>query len=61
MRDFENAAARAGGSGIVGEFWYFLKTSRKWLMLPLLIAIVILGVLVFLSGTAAAPFLYTLF
>jgi hypothetical protein len=40
---------------------YFLKTSKKWWLLPIVVVLVVFGVLVFLSGTAAAPFIYTLF
>jgi hypothetical protein len=47
--------------GLAGEIWYFLKSSKKWWLAPILIVIFAFGVLVFLSGTAAAPFIYTLF
>ena len=46
---------------MVSEFLYFLKTSKKWWLLPILIVLVGFGLLVILSGTAAAPFIYTLF
>jgi hypothetical protein len=38
-----------------------LKTTRKWWLLPIIVVIVLFGVLVFLSGTGVAPFIYTLF
>ncbi len=47
--------------GLVREFIDLLATTKKWWLVPAIIAIVLLGVLVFLSGTAAAPFMYTLF
>lgn len=46
---------------IVREFWQFLKTNKKWWMTPILAALLLVGLLVVLSGTAAAPFIYTLF
>ena len=46
---------------MVSEFLYFLKTSKKWWLLPIVVVLLVFGVLVFLSGTAAAPFIYTLF
>ena len=61
MREFEMAARAETRRGIAGELWYFLKNSKKWWLLPILIVIVVFGALVFLSGTAAAPFIYTLF
>lgn len=44
------------------ELWDFLKTRKKFWMLPIVITLLILGVLiVFGSGSAVAPFIYTLF
>ena len=48
-------------SGIVQEFWDFLKDNKKWWLAPIVISILGLGLLVLLGGTAAAPFIYTLF
>ncbi len=48
-------------TGIVGEFWDFLKDNKKWWLAPIIISILGLGALVLLGGTAAAPFIYTLF
>lgn len=59
----DDFAAQAGGDreNIVGEFTAFLKENKKWWLAPILIAILGLGLLVLLGGTAAAPFIYTLF
>lgn len=46
---------------VIGEFVAFLRANKKWWLAPLLIALLALGGLVFLGGTAAAPFIYTLF
>ena len=61
MKDFKTAAGEQQRAGMVSEFLYFLKTSKKWWLLPIIIVLVGFGILVFLSGTAAAPFIYTLF
>ncbi len=46
----------------VRELWAFLKTRKKFWLLPLIIVLLIFGVLVVLSaGSAIAPFIYTLF
>jgi hypothetical protein len=43
------------------EFLHFLKHSKKFWLLPLLIMLLVFGLLIILSGTAVAPFIYTLF
>ncbi|MGD8316462.1 MAG: DUF5989 family protein [Myxococcales bacterium] len=48
-------------AGLVAELWGFLKANKKWWLAPIIVAIVLLGLLVVLGGTAAAPFIYTLF
>ena len=59
----DDFAAQAAGdrTGLVGEFTDFLKENKKWWLAPIVIAILGLGLLVLLGGTAAAPFIYTLF
>jgi hypothetical protein len=46
---------------ILREFIGFLRENKKWWLLPLVVALLALGGLVFLGGTAVAPFIYTLF
>ncbi len=47
---------------IVGEFWDFLKVRKKWWLLPIVLALVLLGsLIVFTQGSALAPFIYALF
>ena len=46
---------------LVSEFWAFVKENKKWWLLPVLLVILVLGALVFLTGSGAAPFIYTLF
>jgi hypothetical protein len=58
--EFERAGDAAEG-GIVREFWDFLANNKKWWLLPIVIVLSLFGVLLLLSGTAAAPFIYTLF
>jgi hypothetical protein len=60
--DFEAEARKARSSGgPVGEFWYYLRTSRRWIMAPIILSLLAAGVLIVLGGTAAAPFIYALF
>ena len=53
--------AQEDRQGPVSEFWDFLKHNKKWWLLPIIIVVLALGALVFLSGSGAAPFIYTLF
>ena len=59
-RAFEQAGTKAG-PGVVREFLLFLKENKKFWLIPLLAALLLLGLLVLLGGTAAAPFIYPLF
>jgi hypothetical protein len=61
MADLAQAAGERGRCNVATEFWHFLKHSKKWWLLPIVVILVAFGVLIFLSGTAAAPFIYTLF
>jgi hypothetical protein len=60
----QNHLEEAAGSsrpGLCGELWGMLKANKKWWLLPIVLVIMLIGVLVLLSSTAAAPFIYTLF
>ena len=59
-REFQ-AHATEERVGLLAEFWDFVKHNKKWWLLPILIVLLVVGTLVLLSGTAAAPFIYTLF
>ncbi len=54
-------AARKGDDGLLREFFGFLMESKKWWLVPLLLAFALVAALVFLGGTGAAPFIYSLF
>ena len=47
--------------GIVAEFVDFLKNHKKWWLTPIILVLVLLGVLLVLGSSGAAPFIYTLF
>lgn len=55
------AEAKRERSGLIGEFTEFLRENKKWWLAPIIVSILALGALVLLGGTAAAPFIYTLF
>ena len=58
--DFQQQAADVD-RGLVAEFLDFLRHNKKWWLIPIIVAILLLGLLVMLSGSAIAPFIYPLF
>jgi hypothetical protein len=61
MQDFQKLAQSERQGNIFEELWYFMRQNKKWWLLPIVVVMLGFGLLVFLSGTAAAPFIYTLF
>lgn len=59
--DFEKAAAETSGEGLVAEFLDFLRHNKKWWLLPIVGVLLLFGLFILLSTSAAAPFIYTLF
>jgi len=56
------ARTTAGRFGIVGELFSFFCSSRRWWLVPMLIALFLIGALIVLAqSSAVAPFIYTLF
>ena len=47
--------------GLGREFFDFLRTNKKWWLTPIILALLLVGLLVILGSSAAAPFIYTLF
>jgi competence protein ComGC len=44
------------------DLWTFLRERKKFWLLPLILVLLLFGVLIVLtSGSAIAPFIYTLF
>lgn len=44
--------------GLLAEFWQFLRYNKKWWLTPILLTLAALGLLVALTATGAAPFIY---
>jgi hypothetical protein len=47
--------------GVVRELAEFLAHNKKWWLTPIVLSLLLVGALIVLGGTAAAPFIYTLF
>ena len=47
---------------LLKDLWGFLKVRKKFWMLPIILTLLLFGVLIVMtSGSAIAPFIYTLF
>ena len=59
----QNFAAQAEEKppGLIMEFVDFLLHNKKWWLTPIILVLLILGLIIFLSGTVAAPFIYPMF
>lgn len=60
VSEFEKAGQERQMS-LVAEFFAFVMENKKWWMIPIGVALALIGALVALSATGAAPFIYTLF
>ena len=58
--DFETEA-EAARSGLIAELWEFMATNKKWWLTPIVVVLLLVGALILISGSVAAPFVYTLF
>ncbi len=44
------------------DLWGFMKARKKYWLLPIILTLLLFGALIFFSsGSALAPFIYTLF
>lgn len=59
-KSFEQLAQQSR-PGFFGEMLDFLLHNKKWWLTPIVVILLMLGALIILSGSAAAPFIYTLF
>jgi hypothetical protein len=46
---------------LIQEFTQFIIENKAWWLIPILLSLGLIGVIVMLSSTGAAPFIYTLF
>jgi hypothetical protein len=58
---FDEAAQKQSQSSFLGELWQFLRFNKKWWLIPIVVLLLIMGLMIALSGSAVAPFIYTLF
>lgn len=58
--EFETAGQEKQLS-LVQEFLLFVTENKKWWLIPILLVLGLVGLLVVLGSSGAAPFIYTLF
>ncbi|HEX7675449.1 MAG TPA: DUF5989 family protein [Bdellovibrio sp.] len=46
---------------LLQELWQFMRTRKKYWMLPIVVMMILLSLLIIFSQTAVLPFVYTLF
>jgi membrane glycosyltransferase len=60
IQDFVREAGRAQ-PGLLREAGAWLRHNKKWWLAPIVMALIFVGFLVVVSGSAVAPIIYTLF
>jgi len=56
-QDFSELAEQAT-PGLLREFLDFLRENRKWWLLPIILALLLVGLLLIFSGSSFSVFLY---
>ena len=46
--------------GLLREYLYFLRHSKRWYMIPTIVLLLLLGLLVALSASGLMPFIYAI-
>ena len=47
---------------LLRDFWEFLRVRKKWWLMPIVVALLLIGVLLVVTESSAlAPFIYALF
>jgi hypothetical protein len=59
--DLRQLSEQRSRSGVIGELVAFMVHNKKWWLTPIVLMLLLLGVLIVIGGTGAAPFIYTLF
>ena len=58
---FEKIARDRRHGNLLSDFWSLARENRKWWLVPFVLVLLLVGGVLVLSGTALAPFIYTLF
>ncbi len=58
--DFSSQAQQSS-TGVIREFSDYLRHNKKWWLTPIILSLLMVGLLLVLSSSAVAPFIYALF
>ncbi len=58
--EFQRLAAQPQ-PGLLRELFHFLRYNKKWWLIPIVLALLVLGFLIVVSGTGLAPYIYVIF
>ena len=53
-------ASQSAETGLFSDLFAFMAENAKWWLTPIVVVLGLLGVLIVLGATGAAPFIYTL-
>ena len=59
--EMEELSAQAADRGLLADYLDFLRTSKKWWITPIILALLLVGALVVLSVSSASPLIYPFF
>lgn len=48
-------------NSLISELFQFIKENKAYWLAPIIIMLLLVGVLILVGGSKAAPFIYTLF
>lgn len=47
---------------IIKDFWKYARQRKKWILIPVIVILLLMGILIiFSSGSALAPWIYSIF
>lgn len=58
---FQIAAETQSRGGFFSDLLAFIKTNKKWWLIPIVVLFLVFALFILLSSTGIAPFIYTLF
>jgi hypothetical protein len=61
QQDDFSKQAEAAQPSLVAEFMDFLIHNKAWWLTPIILVMLLVGLLVILGSSPAAPFIYTMF
>ena len=53
--------AQEPAPSIIVELWHFMRSNKKWWLIPIVAMLLLVGGFIMLTSTAAGTFIYTLF